>query len=180
MYMHKLSASQLNRPTPEEFIRMPRRPLYVILDNVRSLNNIGSVFRTCDAFAVEKLFLCGITACPPHRDIQRTALGATGTVAWEYFENTAQAVEKLKNEGVRVYAVEQVQGSVSLDDFEVEKGVRYALVLGNEVFGVAQDVVDMCHGALEVPQEGTKHSLNVAVCAGVVTWDLFMKMRRLG
>lgn len=178
--MHKLSASQLNRPTPEEFIRMPRRPLYVILDNVRSLNNIGSVFRTCDAFAVEKLFLCGITACPPHRDIQRTALGATETVAWEYFENTAQAVEKLKNEGVRVYAVEQVQGSVSLDDFEVEKGVRYALVLGNEVFGVAQDVVDMCHGALEVPQEGTKHSLNVAVCAGVVTWDLVMKMRRLG
>lgn len=158
---------------------MPRRPLYIILDNVRSLNNIGSVFRTCDAFAVEKLFLCGITACPPHRDIQRTALGATETVAWEYFESTAQAVEKLKDEGVRVYAVEQVQGSIYLDDFEVEKGVRYALVLGNEVFGVAQDVVDMCHGALEVPQEGTKHSLNVAVCAGVAAWDLFMKMRRL-
>lgn len=177
--MHKLSASQLNRPTPEEFSGMPRRPLYIVLDNVRSLNNIGSVFRTCDAFAVEKLFLCGITACPPHRDIQRTALGATETVAWEYFESTAQAVEKLKDEGVRVYAVEQVQGSIYLDDFEVEKGVRYALVLGNEVFGVAQDVVDMCHGALEVPQEGTKHSLNVAVCAGVVAWDLFMKIRKL-
>ena len=126
--MHKLSASQLNRPTPEEFIRMPRRPLYVILDNVRSLNNIGSVFRTCDAFAVEKLFLCGITACPPHRDIQRTALGATETVAWEYFENTAQAVEKLKKEGFWAVGMD---GYAKTDVSALQKGGKLAQRSGN-------------------------------------------------
>lgn len=177
--MQKLSSGALERRTVPEFRAMEKRPVYIVLDNMRSLNNIGSVFRTCDAFAVKKLYLCGITARPPHKDIQRTALGATESVEWEYFERTVDAVEALKEQGVRVLAVEQVEGSEMLDDFTVESGQQYALVFGNEVFGVEQEVVDACDGALEVPQEGTKHSLNVAVCVGVVLWDVFSKLRQI-
>lgn len=177
--MQKLSSDALERRTVPEFRAMEKRPVYVVLDNMRSLNNIGSVFRTCDAFAVKKLYLCGITARPPHKDIQRTALGATESVEWEYFERTVDAVEALKEQGVRVLAVEQVEGSRMLDGFTVEAGQPYALVFGNEVFGVEQEVVDACDGALEVPQEGTKHSLNVAVCVGVVLWDVFSKLRQI-
>lgn len=177
--MQKLSSDALERRTVTEFRAMEKRPVYVVLDNMRSLNNVGSVFRTCDAFAVKKLYLCGITARPPHKDIQRTALGATESVEWEYFERAIDAVEALKEQGVRVLAVEQVEGSTMLDGFAVETGQEYALVFGNEVFGVEQEVVDACDGALEVPQEGTKHSLNVAVCVGVVLWDVFAKMRQI-
>ena len=150
-----------------------------MLDNLRSLNNVGSVFRTCDAFAVRRLYLCGITARPPHKDIHRTALGATESVEWTYCENTADAVRELREKGVRVWAVEQVEGSTMLDDFTPAPNTEYALVFGNEVFGVEQSVVDLCDGALEIPQEGTKHSLNVAVCVGAVLWDVFSKLRRL-
>ena len=177
--MEKLSSDALDRVSVEQYKTMEKRPLYVVLDNVRSLNNVGSVFRTCDAFAVKKLYLCGITARPPHRDIQRTALGATESVDWEYFENTLDAIESLRSQGVQVWAVEQARGSTMLDDFSPEPGREYALVFGNEVFGVDQAVVDACRGALEVPQEGTKHSLNVAVCVGAVLWDVFAKLRRL-
>lgn len=177
--MEKLSSDALDRVSVEQYKTMEKRPLYVVLDNVRSLNNVGSVFRTCDAFAVKKLYLCGITARPPHRDIQRTALGATESVDWEYFENTRDAIESLRSQGVQVWAVEQARGSTMLDDFSPEPGREYALVFGNEVFGVDQAVVDACRGALEVPQEGTKHSLNVAVCVGAVLWDVFAKLRRL-
>ncbi len=177
--MQKLSSDALERRTVPEFRAMEKRPVYIVLDNMRSLNNIGSVFRTCDAFAVKKLYLCGITARPPHKDIQRTALGATESVEWEYFERTVDAVEALKEQRVRVLAVEQVEGSEMLDDLRPRPVQKYALVFGNEVFGVEQEVVDACDGALEVPQEGTKHSLNVAVCVGVVLWDVFSKLRQI-
>lgn len=176
--MEKRSSQALSRVSVEDYKAMEKRPLYVVLDNVRSLNNVGSVFRTCDAFAVRKLYLCGITACPPHRDIHRTALGATESVDWEYRENTLDAVRELQSRGIRVWAVEQAEGSTMLDEFVPLPGEPYGLVFGNEVFGVDQAVVDVCQGALEVPQEGTKHSLNVAVCVGAVLWDVFSKIRR--
>lgn len=177
--MEKRSAQSLPRVSAADYKAMEKRPLYVILDNIRSLNNVGSVFRTCDAFAVKKLYLCGITARPPHRDIQRTALGATESVDWEYCENTLDAVKALQAQGVEVWAVEQVEGSTMLDEFLPAPGQPYALVFGNEVFGVDQAVVDACSGAVEIPQEGTKHSLNIAVCVGAVLWDVFFKLRRL-
>ena len=174
--MQKLTSNDLGRLTIDDFKKSTKTPLYVVLDNVRSLNNIGSVFRTCDAFAVKKLLLCGITATPPHKDINRTALGATDSVEWEYFPSTAEAIESLKEKGISILAVEQVSGSTSLEKFYPEQGTEYALVFGNEVFGVEQEVVDMCDAALEVPQSGTKHSLNIAVCAGVVIWDIYSKI----
>lgn len=177
--MEKLTSEALGRVSLQQYKTMRKCPLYVVLDNVRSLNNVGSVFRSCDAFAVRKLYLCGITARPPHRDIQRTALGATESVEWEYFENTLDAVKALQEQGVEVWAVEQVQGSTWLDAFAPQPEKAYALVFGNEVFGVDQAVVDACQGALEIPQEGTKHSLNIAVCVGAVLWDVFAKMRRI-
>lgn len=146
-------------------------PVCVVLDNVRSMHNIGSCFRTCDAFKVERLFLCGITAVPPHREIEKAALGATLSVAWEYCEQTLQAVERLKAEGYEVYAAEQVHGSVPLQDFKPEAGQKIAFVFGNEVEGVAQEVVDACRGAVEIPQFGTKHSLNISVSVGIVLWQ---------
>ncbi|MDD4819941.1 MAG: RNA methyltransferase [Flavobacteriales bacterium] len=175
--MEKLTSEQLHRPSVDTFKEMEKTPVYVILDNVRSLNNIGSVFRTCDAFGVKKLYLCGITATPPHKDINRTALGATETVEWEHFTSTTDAIKSLKEKNVQILAVEQVQGSTSLESFTPEQGKEYALVFGNEVFGVEQKVVNLCHGALEVPQVGTKHSLNISVCAGVVIWDVFSKIQ---
>lgn len=174
--MRKIANEELHRLTPEEFARTERMPVTVVLDNVRSLQNVGAFFRTGDAFAVERICLCGITATPPNRDIHKTALGAELTVGWTYYETTADCVAALRAEGCCVLAVEQVEGAVPLDAFRVAGGVRYALVFGNEVEGVAQQVVDACDGALEIPQAGTKHSLNVSVSGGVVLWNFFCRI----
>ncbi len=172
--MKKLTMDELHRISVEEYKQVEKAPIVVVLDNVRSMNNIGSVFRTADAFRIEKIYLCGITATPPHRDIHKTALGAENSVDWEYVENTATCVERLKAEGYGVFAVEQVKGSVMLDTF-VPDEQKIAVVFGNEIDGVDQEVVDLCHGCIEIPQFGTKHSLNVSVTAGIVLWDLFYK-----
>ena len=149
-----------------------------MLDNVRSALNVGSVFRTADAFRIEKIMLCGITACPPNKDILKTALGATASVAWEHHENTKEAVVMLKSSGFRVYAVEQVSGSTPLEDFQPD-GNRLAVVFGHEMDGVGQSVIDVCDGAIEIRQGGTKHSLNIAVCAGIICWELHRKLSHL-
>ena len=169
----KIPNQELDRLSVEEFKSSKKTPVLVILDNIRSLNNIGAVFRTCDAFAIEKIYLCGITAQPPHRDIRKTALGATETVEWAYKESTLQLVEELKEKGVHVLAIEQVEGSISLQDFQLTDHHKLAIVFGNEVEGVQQAVVDACNDSLEIPQLGTKHSLNISVSAGVVLWELF-------
>jgi 23S rRNA (guanosine2251-2'-O)-methyltransferase len=174
--MRKLKITELSRITTAEFKIVEKIPLIVILDQVRSLNNIGSVFRTSDAFRVESIYLCGITATPPNSEIHKTALGAEFSVDWKYFENTVDAIRQLQSENVKVFAIEQVEKSVMLQDFEVEEGIRYAIVFGNEVKGVDQKVVDVCDGCIEIPQFGTKHSLNVSVTAGIVVWDLFQKL----
>ena len=173
--MRKLKNEELERKTVAEFKAATKTPLCLVLDNIRSLNNIGSVFRSADAFLIDKIYLCGITATPPHRDIHKTALGATENVAWEYVENTLARVEKLKKENVAVWAVEQTEDSVPLNQFQPPKNTRHAFVLGNEVKGVSQEVVDACGQTLEIPQFGTKHSLNISVTAGVVLWDFFTK-----
>lgn len=174
--MRKLNVLDLHRMSVDEFKSSTKIPLVVVLDNVRSLYNVGSVFRTCDAFRVSKIVLCGISATPPSTEIHKTALGAEDTVDWEYFADTLDAVAALKADGCIVLAVEQVEGSVMLGDFVPSAGRRYAVVLGNEVKGVRQDVVDACDGCLEIPQFGTKHSLNVSVTAGIVIWELFGKL----
>ena len=156
---------------------MEKLPVVVVLDNVRSAQNVGAFFRTSDAFAVEKIALCGITATPPSREIHKSSLGAEFTVAWEYFKTTVEAVEMLKSQGYTVLAIEQVEGAVMLDNLTVDKSKKYALVFGNEVSGVDQAVVDMCDGAIEIPQVGTKHSINVSVCGGVVIWKFFESLR---
>ncbi len=171
--MRKIANEELGRPTAEEFARMERMPVTVVLDNIRSAQNVGSFFRTADAFAAERICLCGITAVPPAREIHKTALGAEQSVAWSRHERTADCLEALRREGCRILAVEQVEGSEGLDDFRPEAGVRYALVFGNEVEGVSQEAVDACDGAIEIPQAGTKHSLNVSVAGGVVLWKFF-------
>ena len=171
--MRKIANEELGRPTAEEFARMERMPVTVVLDNIRSAQNVGSFFRTADAFAAERICLCGITAVPPAREIHKTALGAELTVAWSRHERTADCLEALRREGCRILAVEQVEGSEGLDDFRPEAGVRYALVFGNEVEGVSQEAVDACDGAIEIPQAGTKHSLNVSVAGGVGLWKFF-------
>ncbi|WP_300897020.1 TrmH family RNA methyltransferase [uncultured Alistipes sp.] len=171
--MRKIANEELGRPTAEEFARMERMPVTVVLDNIRSAQNVGSFFRTADAFAAERICLCGITAVPPAREIHKTALGAELTVAWSRHERTADCLEALRREGCRILAVEQVEGSEGLDDFRPEAGIRYALVFGNEVEGVSQEAVDACDGAIEIPQAGTKHSLNVSVAGGVVLWKFF-------
>lgn len=162
--------------TQQEFKQAKKIPLVVVLDHVRSLHNVGSVFRTSDAFLVESVFLCGITAVPPHPEIHKTALGAEDTVAWQYREDTCQAVTELKEAGYTVYAIEQVEGSLSLPELRLDKHQKYAVVLGNEVKGVQQSVVDLCHQSVEIPQFGTKHSLNVSVTAGLVIWDFFKQL----
>ena len=154
---------------------MDKMPVVVVLDNVRSAQNVGAFFRTGDAFAVEKIALCGITATPPSREIHKSSLGAEFSVAWEHFATTAECVQQLKNEGYTIVAIEQIQESVMLDKFEPQQGAKYALIFGNEVDGVAQSVVDMCDEAIEIPQRGTKHSLNVSVSGGVVLWKFFEK-----
>lgn len=174
--MRKLKVTEMNRLTPEEFKESRKLPLVVILDHIRSLNNVGSVFRTSDAFRVESIYLCGITACPPNAEIHKTALGAEETVDWKYFNDTLEAVENLKKDGYTVCAIEQVEGSVMLDKLQLDKDKKYAIVMGNEVKGVQQSVVDKCDMCIEIPQYGTKHSLNVSVTTGIVIWEFFNKM----
>lgn len=170
--MRKLRTIEMHRLSVEEFREAEKLPLIVVLDDVRSLYNVGSVFRSADAFRVEALYLCGITACPPNAEIHKTALGGEDSVAWRYFPTAEEAVEELHNGGYRVLSVEQVEHSTKLQNFSPERGERYAVVLGNEVKGVHQKVVDMSDGCLEIPQFGTKHSLNVSVTAGIVIWEM--------
>lgn len=174
--MRKLQNSELDRLDVDGFREADKTPIIVVLDNIRSLNNIGSVFRTCDAFLIRKIYLCGITASPPHKDIHKTALGSTDTVAWEYAKDTLTVIEKLKSEQVVIASVEQAEGAVMLNNFHPEANRTYALVFGNEVKGVSQSIVDQSDLVLEIPQYGTKHSLNISVSCGVVVWDLFSKM----
>lgn len=174
--MRKLKNNELGRITVDEFKSTQKTPLIVILDNIRSLNNIGSVFRTSDAFLIEKIYLCGICATPPNKDIHKTALGATASVSWEYVEDTLALVQKLKAENVAVLAIEQAENSTKLDAFLPEKDKKYAIVMGNEVKGVQQEVVNAADLCIEIPQLGTKHSLNISVTTGVVIWDLFCKI----
>lgn len=175
--MRKLKNSELDRLSVDEYKEIAKTPITVVLDNIRSCNNIGSVFRTSDALLIERLILCGITATPPNKDIHKTALDAEKSVPWEYFEETEDAVQRLKENGYRVFAVEQVENSISLPDFSPEKDQKLALVFGNEVKGVQQSVVNICDGAIEIPQFGTKHSFNISVSAGIVLWDLVYKVR---
>ena len=175
--MQKLTQEQMGRLTVEEFRAMEKMPVVAVLDNVRSAGNVGAFFRTADAFGMGGVVLCGITARPPQKEIHKTALGAELTVAWRGFESTLEAVATLREEGYKIVAVEQVEGSVKVGDFVPERGEKYALVFGNEVEGVAQEVVDVCDVALEIPQVGTKHSLNVAVTGGVVLWEMFRQLR---
>ena len=175
--MRKLKNSELNRLNVEEFKQSEKIPLIVVLDNIRSLNNIGSVFRTSDAFLIEKIYLCGITAQPPHKEIHKTALGATDAVDWAYEENTEELVQKLRAEKIQILSVEQAEQSTSLQSFYPIDGMKYAVIFGNEVKGVEQKVVDTSDLCLEIPQFGTKHSLNIAVSCGIVLWDIFAKMK---
>ena len=165
----------MQRLSVDEFHEAPKMPLIVVLDDVRSLHNVGSVFRSADAFRVEAVYLCGITATPPHPEIHKTALGGEDSVAWRYFPTATEAVESLHNDGVFVYSIEQVEGSTKLQNLQLDTDKRYAVVLGNEVKGVHQEVVDMSDGCLEIPQFGTKHSLNVSVTAGMVRWEVAKK-----
>ncbi|WP_025743861.1 RNA methyltransferase [Aquimarina pacifica] len=175
----KLKNSELDRKTTAEFKAAAKTPLIVILDNIRSLNNIGSVFRTSDAFLIQKIYLCGITATPPHKDIQKTALGATDTVDWEYYEDTLTLINNLKSQNIKILAIEQAENASMLHEFVPESpDVTYAVVFGNEVKGVQQEVVSESDSVIEIPQYGSKHSLNIAVSAGVVLWDLFSKMTK--
>lgn len=171
----KLSVEELNRVSVTEYKGVTKMPVVVILDNVRSLNNIGSIFRTSDALGIMKICLCGISATPPHPEIHRTALGAEDSVEWAYFEKTEDAFLQLKNDGYSIFSLEQTTDSIDLRKFAPEKGAKYAFVFGNELKGVSQTVIDQCDGSLEIPQFGTKHSFNVSVTAGIVLWDFFTK-----
>ena len=177
MQNRKLKNSELKRKTVEEAIAAKRIPLILILDNIRSLNNIGSVFRTADAFLIEKIYLCGITATPPHKDIQKTALGATASVEWEYVDEAKALVALLREEGVEVWAIEQTEGATMLEEFQPNSSHKTAFILGNEVKGVQQSVIDEARRVIEIPQEGAKHSLNVAVTAGIICWDFYQKLK---
>lgn len=172
----KLKNEELNRLSTEDFKSSEKTPIIIVLDNIRSLNNIGSVFRTSDAFRVESIFLCGITACPPNKEIHKTALGATDTVNWKYFEKTIDAVNELKKLKYTIVSIEQAENSIELQDFKIESNYNYALIFGNEVKGVEQEVVNASDYCVEIPQFGTKHSFNISVSVGIVLWDLFLKM----
>ena len=172
--MRKLSMEELNRLSKEGYEQAEKQPIIIILDNIRSLSNVGAFFRTADAFRISELVLCGITACPPHREIHKTALGADETVKWRYFETTEMACQQLKDEGYRIFAVEQVEGSIPLQDFAFKE--NSAFILGNEVEGVSEEALPYCEGAIELPQIGTKHSINVSVCAGIVMWKTFEQL----
>ncbi len=174
--MQKKTIWDLNRPTTEEYRAQEKLPLVLVLDNIRSLNNVGSMFRTCDAFAVHHICLCGITATPPSPEIHKTALGAEDSVAWQHFDNTLDAIAALKEDGYTVCCLEQVKDSVSLEKFRVEHGKKYAVIVGHEVNGVAPEVVDAADVCIEIPQRGTKHSLNVSVSGGMALWHIFQQM----
>ena len=176
--MRKLENSELERKSVEDFKQSDKTPIILILDDIRSLHNIGSVFRTADAFLIEKIYLCGITATPPNKEIHKTALGATETVTWEHHKNVLEVIENLKSEDVLVYAIEQVENAIFLNNFQPDNSKKHALVFGNEVYGVSQEAVKLCDGTIEIPQLGTKHSLNISVSAGIVVWDLFQKMNK--
>lgn len=178
MNMRKLLNDELDRLSVEEFKRVDKIPLTLVLDNVRSLNNIGSVFRTADAFRLEKIYLCGITATPPHREIHKTALGSTESVQWEYREETVDAISELKQTGYQIFSVEQAEGALLLDQVQLADNQKYALVFGHEIRGVAQGVVDMSDYCIEIPQYGTKHSLNISVAAGIVIWEMFRALSK--
>ena len=175
--MKKLSMAELNRLSPDQFKTAEKLPLVLVLDNVRSGLNVGSVFRTADAFAIERVVLCGITAQPPHREILKTALGSTESVDWSYAQHTAEAIAQLSAQGCRIYAVEQTTSKIWLQEFEPEPGYGYAFVVGTELNGVEPAVLEQCDGAVEIPQFGTKHSLNIAVAAGIVAWEVCKKMK---
>lgn len=175
--MRKLENSELDRLSVDGFKAVTKTPLIVVLDNIRSLNNIGSVFRTSDAFRIEKIYLCGITATPPHKDIQKTALGSTESVDWEYAESSLAVLKKLQSNDIQVLSIEQAEKATMLNEFTPKKNQKYALVFGNEVKGVSQEVVNNSDQVIEIPQYGTKHSLNVSVSCGVVLWDVFSKLR---
>jgi 23S rRNA (guanosine2251-2'-O)-methyltransferase len=170
--MRKLLNKELGRQTVEQFRKSRKAPIILVLDNVRSQSNIGSIFRTADAFLIEAIYLCGITASPPHREIQKTALGATETVAWSYFPQTREAVLKLKDEGYQILGVEQAEGSVALNNFSIDSSKKYALIFGHEINGVSQEVLNICDGCIEIPQFGTKHSFNIAISVGIVLWEV--------
>ena len=176
--MRKLSNAELNRKSITDFHVAPKSPFILVLDNVRSLNNVGSIFRTADAFIVEAIWLCGITATPPRREIRKTALGATESVSWRYFPTAVQAVRELRDKGYVIVSVEQAEGSVSLENYAPEAGKKYALVFGHEIKGVSEEVVELSDACIEIPQYGTKHSFNVAVSAGIVLWELTGKISR--
>lgn len=178
MKHRKLKITEMNRISVEEFKQSEKLPLVVVLDNIRSLHNIGSVFRSSDAFRIECIYLCGITAVPPHPEMHKTALGAEYTVDWKYMESCVEAVNNLKSEGYTVMAVEQAKESIMLNDLTLDCSKKYAVVLGNEVKGVQQEVIDNCDGCIEIPQFGTKHSLNVSVTAGIVIWEMFTKLQK--
>ncbi|MEI6049593.1 MAG: RNA methyltransferase [Bacteroidota bacterium] len=173
--MRKLLNKELIRKSVEQFRKSEKSPFVLVLDNVRSQSNIGSIFRTADAFLTEAIYLCGITAIPPHREIQKTALGATESVAWRYFPKTTDAIHDLKKDGYKIIAIEQAEGSVELQDMQIEKREKYALVFGHEVNGVDQEVLDLCDYCIEIPQFGTKHSFNIAISVGIVLWELNKK-----
>ena len=175
--MRKLKNNELARISAEDFRLAKKTPIIVVLDNVRSAMNVGSVFRTADAFIIEKIYLCGITAVPPNKEIHKTALGATETVAWEYAKDVLEVVDRLHQEQVVVYSIEQTENSIMLNDFKVDATKKYALIFGNEVKGVAQEAINKSDGVIEIPQLGTKHSLNISVSAGIVVWDLFQKIQ---
>lgn len=168
----KLATHQLNRLTIYQYRQKEKKPITIILDNVRSLNNVGSIFRTSDGFGIEKIYLCGITGTPPHRDIHKTALGAENSMAWEHAGNTTDVCKKLKEDGYKIVAIEQAEGSVSLQDFTIVRDEKIAIIFGNEVDGVSDEVLALCDACVEIPQFGTKHSFNVSVCAGIVFWEL--------
>lgn len=177
MAFRKKNILELERSSVEAYKTQVKTPLILVLDNVRSALNVGSAFRTADGFALQKIYLCGITAQPPHKEILKTAIGATDSVDWEYLEDPAEAVKALQADGWEVWAVEQAENSTSLEQFHPNKNSKIAVVFGNEVTGVADEVMDIVDGALEIPQFGTKHSLNISVCVGIVAWDLFVKLK---
>lgn len=175
--MRKLKITEMNRLSEEEFKESQKTALTVVLDDVRSMHNIGAVFRTADAFLIEKIYLCGISATPPHQEIHKTALGAEFTVNWRYFNNVLDAVDELHGRGYKVFAIEQCEGSVMLNELRIDSGEKYAIIFGNEVKGVHQEAIDRCDGCIEIPQYGTKHSLNVSVAAGIVMWEFIKGMK---
>ena len=171
--MRKLKLDELGRVSAEEYKVIDKHPIVVVLDNVRSMHNVGAVFRTSDAFLIDKIYLCGITATPPHKEIQKTANGAENSVDWEYVRDSNELVAKLKEDGNQIVTIEQTEGSVLLNEFEVDQSQKYAIVMGNEVDGVQQSIIDKCDTCIEIPQSGTKHSLNVSVCTGIILWKWY-------